>query len=120
MPKIERIKTVWEVWTYDVWGNARDGYDVNDRCCIDRECELALTVETHNAGTEREFKSAFPSDKQIRRAFGVRCRIETDGDAENIYVHRERDRYPIGELFLVKPSQLSPIKTEATEETPTL
>lgn len=24
------IKTTWELRTYDVWGNAKDGYEVND------------------------------------------------------------------------------------------
>lgn len=106
----ETVSTVWELWTYDVWGNARDGYDVNDRSCFNRAYELELTVETHNAGTAHEFKSATPSDKQIREAFGIRCRFETYGDDRCIYVTRERDGYPIGEMLLQSPEGLSPIK----------
>ena len=103
------LNTVWEAWTYDVWGNARDGYDVNDRSCFNRAYPIRLTIQTHNQGTEREFQSAHPSDAQIRKLFGVRCRIETDGDAEHIYVTRARDGYPIGELHCTS-HELSPIR----------
>jgi hypothetical protein len=27
----------YTLWSYDVWGNAEDGYEVNDRCCQSRE-----------------------------------------------------------------------------------
>ncbi len=104
------IKTVWELWSYDVLGNARDGFEVNDRSCFDRQHELELTIETHNVGTDYEFQSAHPTDKQIRAAFGCKCRIETDGDDCVVYVTRQRDDYPIGEMILVSPTQLSPIK----------
>lgn len=55
------LNTEWEVWTYDVWGNETDGYEVNDRICIDRHCHLAVPVATYNIGTPRQFSSAFPS-----------------------------------------------------------
>lgn len=103
------VNTVWECWTYDVWGNARDGYEVNDRSCFDRALDLRLTVEVHNPGTEHEFESAHPTDRQIRRAFGIRCRFETDGDAENVYIIREHDGYPIGEMHCTSHN-LSPLR----------
>jgi hypothetical protein len=112
MPK-QTVKTVWECWTYDVWGNPKEGYEVNDRSCFDRAYELDLVIETHNVGTEREFQSASPSDKQIRKVFGIRCRFDTDGDDRNIYVRRERDGYPIGEMFCVSHESLSPIRSNA-------
>lgn len=107
------IATVWEVWTYDVWGNARDGYEVNDRYCHSREYPIRLTVEVNNPGTPQAFESAYPSDRQIRQAFGIRCRCETDGDDLTIYVNRERDGYPIGELLCQSHESLSPIRTRA-------
>lgn len=108
---IGTIETTWEVWTYDVWGNARDGYEVNDRYCHDRAYKLTLPIEINNPGTPRVFQSAYPTDKQIRAAFGIRCRYETDGDDLTIYVTRERDGYPIGEMVCTSHESLSPIQT---------
>lgn len=111
-----RIKTVWEIWTYDVWGNARDGFEVNDRSRIGKT-ELFLDVEINNPGTPHEFNSAFPSNAQIRRAFGLRpYRLDVDGDDVTVYVNRERDGYPIGEMYCVSHESLSPIRPRT--ETP--
>ena len=103
-----RIKTTWERTTYDVWGNADDGYDVNDmyRGGI---VEFPCSVQTHNAGTPHEFQSAYPSDYALRRVFGVSCALDTDGDDTTIYVRRHSDGYPLGELFCTSHSSLSPI-----------
>jgi hypothetical protein len=107
------VTTQWECWTYDVLGNARDGYEVNDRSCFDRGYSLDLEIETHNVGTEREFQSASPSDEQIKEVFGASCKIETDGDDLTIYVTRERDGYPIGEMNCISHESLSPIREAA-------
>lgn len=104
------VDTTWELWSYDVWGNATDGYDVNDRSCFDRAYPLALTVERFNADKPGEFFGAYPSDAQIREAFGIRCRFETDGDDLTIHVTRERDGYPIGEMLCTSHASLSPIR----------
>lgn len=74
------IKSTWKLYTYDVWGNARDGYEVNDRYS-QSEIELRIPVTRYNANTPQEFSAAYPSDRQLKRAFGISCRIETDGDA---------------------------------------
>lgn len=103
------VETEWELRTYDVWGNARDGYEVNDSYRRGTET-LTLKVEIHNVGTDWAFGSASPSDAQIRRVFGVKCAIETDGDDLTIYVNRERDGYPIGEMRCISHPSLSPIR----------
>lgn len=105
------ITTTWEMRTYDVWGNARDGYQVNDSSSHG-EITLRLRVETHNVGTEHEFQSAYPSDKQLRATFGVRCQLDVSGDHLNVYVNRERDGYPIGELYCTSHASLSPIRKD--------
>jgi hypothetical protein len=106
----ERVKTTWAVRTYDVWGNARDGFDVNDSYS-QGEVEIVCRVHLYNIGTPQEFKSATPSDKQIREVFGIgRTRIDTDGDDLTIYVNRHRDGYPIGELYCTSHESLSPIR----------
>lgn len=107
--RIKRIKTVWAIATYDVWGNAEGGYEVND---VYRrgEIELRAEVEHNNVGTEQAFTSASLSDREIRKAFGVRCQITVEGDDLTYYVNRSSNGYPIGELRCVSHSSLSPIR----------
>ena len=112
----KRVVTTWECWAYDVWGNARDGWDVNDRSCFDRAATLTLKVKVNNPGTPDEFESAYPSDGQIQTLFGIgRTKIETDGDDLVVYVNRARDGYPIGEMHCTSHASLSPIQVEVTQ-----
>jgi hypothetical protein len=111
MAKQRTVETTWEVWDYDVWGNEVDGYEVNDRFCVSRDYPLTLAVEVNNAGTPHEFESAYPTDKQLREALGIkpRAKVETDGDDITIYV-TSADGYPLGELSCTSHESLSPIK----------
>lgn len=105
-----RIKTRWEARSYDVWGNALDGYEVNNSFRTG-EYVLWLTVEINNPGTPHEFLSATPTDTQIRRVLGTpRVQLDTEGDDLTIYVNRARDGYPLGELHCVSHESLSPIR----------
>lgn len=109
------INTTWDVWTYDVWGNARDGYEVNDRFNEGRDVPIRLRVETFNAGTPQAFDAAYPSNRQIKAVLGLtndNQAIETDGDDLAIYISRKRDGYPIGELHCTSHASLSPIRGE--------
>jgi len=109
----KHVNTTWDLWTYDVWGNKRDGYEVNDRSNIGRDVPLRLKVTVHNVGTVQEFASAYPSDAQIRQLFGLkRFRISTDGDDLNIDVERASDGYPIGEMNNTSHASLSPIRAK--------
>lgn len=106
------IDTTWEVRSYDVWGNAKDGYEVNDSYRIG-EVTLRLKVEVNNAGTALEFLSAYPSDSQIREALSLRrFKIETNGDDLHITVYRARDGYPCGELYCTSHESLSSIRAK--------
>jgi hypothetical protein len=110
------IRTEWRYVTYGVWGNARDGYEVNDVYRRSQPETLMLEVTTYNVGTLQEFESATPSDRQIRRVFGLgRIQIDTDGDDITIYVNRARDSYPIGEMTCVSHESLSPIREKVSE-----
>lgn len=114
------IHTEWDLATYDVWGNAREGYDVNDvyrqesffhYLSASLVIELDLEVTINNAGTPHEFTSAYPSDRQIRQAFGLRAfQLDLAGDDLTIYINRARDGYPIGELRCISHKSLSPIQ----------
>lgn len=105
-----KIKTTWKIRTYDVWGNEDDGFEVND-VYGGALVELDIQVETHNAGTPREFMSATPSDAQIRKVFGLgKKQIRTDGDDTDIYVNLARNDYPVGEMHCTSHSSLSPVR----------
>lgn len=101
------VRTAWEVWTYDVWGNEEDGFEVNDRSCADRKLELFIPSKVYNAGAELEFRSASPSDKQLSDIFGYS--IETDGDDMTIYATNSKTGRPIGEMVCISHECLSPI-----------
>lgn len=106
------LHTEWELRSYDVWGNAEDGYDVNDSWVTERHYEMDIPVSTFNGGTPGQFSSASPTDEQIREALGINplCAIETDGDDLTIYVTAESDGYPLGELHCISHESLSPIR----------
>jgi hypothetical protein len=106
------LHTVWRLRTYDVWGNVKDGFEVNDTYSSGKVA-LKLRVESANIGTLREFKHAFPTDAQLRAALGLgRTQIDVDGDDITIYINRARDGYPLGELHLESHASLSPISWE--------
>ena len=108
--KQKTIDSTWELWGYDVWGNKEDGYQVNDRYCQNRNHPIRLKVEHNNPKTDLAFDSAYPTDYQIRKAFGAGCKIETEGDDMTIYVNRESDNYPIGEMHCTSHKALSPVR----------
>ena len=86
-----KIKTEWDIAIYD------------------RSITLMLEVETRNIGTPNEFVSATPTDRQLRRVFGLgRIQLDTQGDDLTIYVNRERDGFPLGELHCTSHESLSP------------
>lgn len=103
------IPTTWELRTYDTWGNPDDGYEVNNTYSSGAVV-LRIRQTRYNVGTPQEFLAAYPTDRQIKRVFGVNCRISTDGDDMVVYVTRERDGYPIGEMHCVSHLSLSPVR----------
>jgi hypothetical protein len=107
------LLTTWELRTYEVWGNATEGYEVNDTRWAGT-VELRIPQTRYNVGTPQEFISAYPSDRQIKQlAFGVRCQIALDGDDLYIGVSRRRDGYPIGEMHCTSHASLSPVKSRS-------
>ena len=108
------VETTWELRTYDVWGNAKDGFEVNDTRSAG-EVSIRCRVEVNNAGTPQEFLSAYPSDSQIRRALYLRrFKLELDGDDLTIYANRAKDGYPLGEMHCTSHESLSPIRAKQT------
>ncbi len=113
--KQQFVNTVWEVVTYDVWGNERDGFEVN-AAYRHGTVELRIPVTVNNVGTPREFSSACPTDKQLRQALSLRpIQIETEGDDLTVYVNAARNGYPCGELRCISHASLSPIRPLETK-----
>ena len=103
------VKTTWDLYTYDVWGNTQDGYEVNDKYSHGN-IEIKCKIEINNPGTNREFLSAFPSDYQLSKIFSFTGRLDISGDDLHIYVNRDSDWYPLGELICTSHASLSPIR----------
>lgn len=112
--KRKTIDTSWEKRTYDVWGNKQDGFDINDSFSWG-SVQLELKIRSFNTGTPQEFFGAYPSEYQLKRIFGTTAGIDVDGDDMNIYVTRQSDGYPIGELRCLSHESLSPIRIQTKE-----
>lgn len=111
--KHKYIETTWKPYTYDVWGNAKDGYEVNDRYGHS-EVTLRLKVEIANPNTLQAFEYATPTDKQLRETLNVKPRVKlhTDGDDLTIYVNHASTGYQLGELHCTSHKSLSPIRDD--------
>ncbi len=110
MPKTNKILTKWRKLTYDVCGNEKDGFDVND-VYSHGEIELELEVKQHNELTPQVFESASISDAQLRNIFNLgKKQINVDGDGLLYYVNLARNGYPVGELRCESHEGLSPIR----------
>lgn len=89
----------FQLWTYDVWGNSREGFDVNDRYkqgIVSIACRRAV----FNAGTAQEFETFEPTDRQLSRAVGGRGLI-WDGQEGAFYAENARSGRPVCELIEV-------------------
>jgi len=111
-----RCIAVCEVWTYDVWGNEDDGYEVNDRCCVERAAEIPAVLTISNVpmypGATDRYRS-FPDESSFDA--NILCSYELDeneafkylaglddgcGDGTTYYYEDDEDR-PIGEIIIV-------------------
>ena len=98
------IDTHWTLWGLDVWGNAEDGWNVNDRHCLDRDFIIPSSIKTYNKGKPEEFTDNIPSDKEIVAALidGGKLRPETTvddlvfaGDDCLTYINEANNDFPI-------------------------
>lgn len=82
----------YTVHTYDVWGNAKDGYDVND---VYPSCG---TVELSDDCTDADIIRACKSIGAIRRNFHIDS-FRIDGEiGYSMYVNHQLTGYPVCEL----------------------
>ena len=104
--KIPTVTRQYRLWTYDVWGNARDGFNVNDRYSHGI-VSIVCKREQFNIGTPNQFETYQPTDRQLSRAAGF-LGVSWDGEPGGEYQGRayggvyhaesSRNSRPIGEL----------------------
>lgn len=95
-PRVRKFYTRrYRLWGYDVWGNAREGYEVNDR--YDHGMVLIrVAPRIYNAGTPHEFTTWEPTNRQLSRFIsGASWEGESD---YTLYAESARTRKPLGEL----------------------
>ena len=89
------MKTIsYELWFYDVWGNAEDGYNVNDRNCADENVEFDCE------------NNEYPTMAQIAEYLGCSVEaIEDDnfGDETHLYISESVDGKPLCEFIRNDP-----------------
>ena len=94
------ITRTYTFWTYDVLGNNKDGYEMKDSC-KHGDVTIRCKAEVMNAGTEREFITHEPTDRQLSRAISGRGLVWEW--REGSYEAETQSGKPIGCLELVQP-----------------
>lgn len=87
----------FHLWTYDVWGNAREGFDVNNRCSHG-DVRIRCKRQVFNAGTPHEFETFDPTDRQLSRASGS-IGVQWEGSDGCYYAKLSRNGRPVGKLI---------------------
>lgn len=79
------MNTTYTLWSYDTWGNEEDGWEVNDRCALDRELKLPST----NSANERAILDAIDAGSDV----GIDW---TQSDKHRIELTDRRNGKPLG------------------------
>lgn len=92
----------YKIKSYDVWGNARDGWDVNN-VFTDGTVDICVRGHVFNVGTAQAFVSYTPTDRQCSRAANVRGGSwDSSADCETVITCDDRrSGKPLGELDFV-------------------
>lgn len=89
-------KQTYRLWTYDLWADGEGGFTVNDR--YDQGL-VAISVKgrRYNVGTEHEFVSYSPTDRQLNQAIGERG-LSWEGESEYTLYATDKRGNPACEL----------------------
>ena len=82
--------STWRVFSLDVWGNPRDGFEVNDRSGIG---SIQLNDDATDAQIVRALKDAGIMRKTVRMN-----QLRIDGDDMLIFIDQARDARPVFQL----------------------
>ena len=95
---------LYDVFTYDVWGNEEDGYEVNDVFLFARGAEIGQEEIEYNENTEHSFLCWEVPESELIEALGIKHGTDIDVEGEECFVlavNTSVDCYPIGELRFV-------------------
>ena len=87
---------VYTLWTYDLWGNRHDGWNVNNRY-KGSEVTVRCKRQTFNPGTNYEFSDYAPTNRQLNRAVGGRG-LEWFGESDYTLYANTKSGKPVCEL----------------------
>jgi len=93
----------YALWSYDVVGNEKDGFSVNDRTCIDRNFEIPTTVEIFNKGTGREFTTIEPTDAQIVQALKDAGELTQETDVKDVWIYGDHHNLSLSDAKTGEP-----------------
>lgn len=119
VPTNRTVIAICEWNTFDVWGNAEDGYDVNESYAQEQiEIPAVVTIsnmprlpgafdryrqfpKNSNSFSCKMSISFHIEDKVLQTALGITCPIEVDGDDEHYTIDRAKDGKPIADLRII-------------------
>lgn len=85
----------YKLYGYDVWGNKRDGYEVND------VLPTGITIELPDEATDRQIVKALKDCGYLRRNARYSS-FEVDGEADyRLIVDYTPTSYPVCELLRI-------------------
>jgi hypothetical protein len=82
---------VWRIYTYDVWGNANDGYEVNDVFRTSDIVEVASNADTAT------ILAALDAANLIDAGYSELFTID-ESNEDTIYFERSNDGKPVAEI----------------------
>ena len=116
-PRAQKRMVKYQVWTYDVWGNERDGFEVNDRY-KQGTVEIEAVLEHYNVGTPHASSSYNVTDEAVIKALKSegyisknirKSSIGIDGEPEySLYIEYTPTARPEMELQNLEPEKLTP------------
>lgn len=83
--------SIWTLYNYDIVGNSKDGYTVNNTY------EVAGNLEVKDDASYRDIMQYLKSQGYLKKTCQLRY-LEFDGDDEIIFINQIKDGMPIFEL----------------------
>jgi hypothetical protein len=105
----DTLASVWQTYTHDVWGNKTNGFEINNTF-LSNQVTLTLKKQEYNIGTPYRFIQYELTDRLAKKALGVHFNTKVTDPYQNegyVFLYRDKDGYPIGEMNLLNLSGLT-------------
>lgn len=93
----------YRVWTYDVWGNASDGYEINDRNELTDYLFSGKLMEVKN-DSDNAIIEALKDNGYLKKTVKLKSLI-FNGDPETISIEDSKDNYHLFGLELISDTR---------------